>query len=324
MRRQLNALKIKGAVLAIDRGQVLLDYATSNAADTSYLINSVQKSMTAAMVMKLAQDGRLRLGDRLSRFYPEIPGAEKIKIRRLLTMTAGLDLKEGAKLGRRHFVSDEDSIERDAAKTVFKPEMLGHWFYSSLNYIYLCGIMSKVTGKSYEQLFREMYVKPLHLKRTEFLWSPEAKLIGSGLVTGKTYEDGHYNAVKHSTALRHVRNELGAGSVVMSNHDLAKTMRYILAGSMLSKASKRFLYQAGPPAYYSGGFYMNRELKTKKANGAGEGYYTFVRTTDDGQTMLIVQSNETRPGGFDELKSGIDEIMLKLLGAKASSENTSL
>lgn len=314
MRQKVDALEVKGSVLVIRGGKVLLDYATDNTTDTSYLINSVQKSMTAAMVMRLVQEGKLSLKDRLSKFYPEIPSAKKIKIENLLAMTAGLDLKPGTKLGRKHFVSDKDNIRSDIAKTIFTPKILGKWHYSSLNYVYLCGIITEITGKSYEQLFRQTFIKPLQLKHTEFLWSKPEKIIASSLVPGKVFRDGRYDVIKHKAALRDAHNELGAGSVVMSNHDLAKVMRYILAGNLLNANSRKLLYQAKPPSYYNGGLYNKKDLKIKIANGAGEGYYTFVRTTNDAKTMMIIQSNNTREGMFDFLKTQINQLMLQLLG----------
>ncbi|WEV36974.1 serine hydrolase domain-containing protein [Lactobacillus sp. ESL0677] len=321
MRQKIDALGIKGSVLVIKNGKTLLDYATENTTDTSYLINSVQKSMTAAMVMHEVQKGKLNLHDHLSKFYPEIPGAKKITIKNLLTMTAGLDLKPGAKLGRKHFISDDDNINHDAARTIFTSKLLGQWHYSSLNYIYLCGIMSQITGQSYEQLFRESYIKPLQLKHTAFLWSKSEKIIGSGLVPGMIYHHGRYITVKHKAALRDARNELGAGSVVMSNEDVAKVMHYILAGKILTNASRKLLYEAGPPVYYNGGLYNNIKYNVKTANGAGEGYYTFMRTTDNGKTMMIIQSNQTKAGQFVILKAEINQIMGRLIGLKSGSEN---
>ena len=265
MRQQIDALGIKGSVLVIRKGKVLLNYADSNTTDTSYLINSAQKSLTAAMVMRLVQDGKLSLQDRLSKFYPEIPGAKKIKIEHLLAMRAGLHLKPGAKLGRKHFVSDQDNIACDVKKTVFDPKLLGKWHYSSLNYVYLCGIITKVTNKSYEQLFHETYVEPLKLKHTEFLWSKPHRILKSGLVPGFFYRNGHYDIIKHEAALRDAHND---------------------------------------------------KQKTKLANGAGEGYYTFMRTTNDAKTMIIIQSNRTRKNEFDKLKKSVNQVMRQLLESK--------
>lgn len=311
MRQQIDALKIKGSVLVIKDNKTLLDYATNNATDTSYLINSVQKSMTAALVMRLVQTGKLSLQDPLSKFYPAIPGSKKIKLANLISMTAGLSLRPGSQLGSRTFKSDQANLEHNIAKTIFVPKMLGKWYYSSLNYIYLCGILSQVTGKSYEKLFRDTYIKPLKLKHTEFLWAKSAQLLNTGFIPGKVYKKGRYFLVKAKTALSDAHNELGAGSIVMSNHDLAKVIHYLLAGKFLSSKSRKLLYQAGSPSFYNGGFYNNSKFKI--ANGAGEGYYTFLRSTKDGKTMLIIQSDRTRMGQFASLKPQIDKIMKSLI-----------
>jgi CubicO group peptidase (beta-lactamase class C family) len=313
VRQQIDSLGIKGSVLVIKNGKTLLDYALNNATDTSYLINSVQKSMTAAMLMRLVQTKKLSLQDRLSKFYPEIPGAKKITIKNLLTMTAGLDLKPGEKLGQKKFKSDQDNIQADVQKTIFVPEMLGKWYYSSLNYVYLCGIMTKITKRSYEQLFRDAYVVPLKLRHTEFLWSKSDRIVATKLVPGMVYHKGYYETVKHQAALKAARNELGAGSIVMSNQDIAKVMHYILAGKFLTSKSRKLLYKVSPPLSYNGGLYNNNLLKTKTANGAGEGYYTFMRSTNDAKTMIIIQSNKTRIGEFSVLKKQIDKIMVQLL-----------
>ena len=73
----------------------VLNYATNNSTDTSYLINSVQKSMTAAMVMREVQKGKLSLDYKLSKYYPNVDGADSVKISNLLDMTSGLDLQQG-------------------------------------------------------------------------------------------------------------------------------------------------------------------------------------------------------------------------------------
>ena len=88
MRRAINRLGIKGSVLVTSNMKPVLNYATNNSTDTSYLINSVQKSMTAAMVMREVQKGKLSLKDKLSKYYPNVAGAQKVRISNLLDMTS--------------------------------------------------------------------------------------------------------------------------------------------------------------------------------------------------------------------------------------------
>ena len=46
-----------------------------------------------------------------------------------------------------------------------------------------------------------------------------------------------------------------------------------------------------------------------------------MRSSNNAQTILIIQSNKTREGEFDQLKGQINQIMLELLGRKARSAN---
>ena len=306
----------KGSVTVIRNGKTWLNYATGNKPDTSYLINSVQKSMTATLVMREVEKGKLSLDDTVSEFYPNVPGGDYVKISNLLNMTSGLDLKKGKKLGTKVFVSDKDNLKHDIKKTTFNKNKLGKWHYTAINYVLLCGIISKIENKSYEQLFRSTFIKPLKLQNTEFLWSNKEKLKATNWVPGYVFndEDQAYERVPHKKAVLAAHNELGAGSIVMSNHDLMKTIKYILTGNVLSDQSRSVLFKGQKPKYYNGGFYNWSEYKI--ANGAGEGYYTFMRATPDAKNMIIIQSNLTTKGKFKVYKDEVNNIMSMMLSMK--------
>lgn len=316
MRQAINRMGVKGSVTVIRNGKTWLNYATGNEADTSYLINSVQKSMTATMVMREVEKGKLSLEDTVSEFYPQVPGADHVKISNLLNMTSGLDLKKGKKLGTKVFVSDKDNLKHDIKKTTFSMKKLGKWHYTAINYVLLCGIISKIEHKSYEQLFRRTFIKPLNLQNTEFLWSDKEKLAESHWVPGYVFNDidQAYERVPHKKAVLDAHNELGAGSVVMSNHDLMKTIKYILTGNVLSDQSRSVLFKGKLPKFYNGGFYNWSEYKI--ANGAGEGYYTFMRATPDAKNIIIIQSNRTTKGKFKAYKNEVNNIMSMMLSLK--------
>lgn len=300
-------MHIKGSVLVIKNGKPWLKYATANKTDTSYLINSVQKSMTAALIMQLVQKKKLSLNDKLSKFYPDVPGASQVTVENILNMTSGLDIAPGESLGTENFVSEHDNMQSNIKKTVFDKDSLGKWKYTSLNYIYLCGILSKIENKDYTQIFKEAYIDKLNLKHTEFLWASKQKLLASHWVPGYEKKNGKYVKVPYKDAVREAHNELGAGSIVMSNHDIEVVMKYILGGKMLTEASKKKLYAAKAPSYYNGGFYNRPTYKA--ANGAGEGYNTFFRSTNDGKDMIIIQSNKIKAGKFDKMRQKLNNIM---------------
>ncbi|MFY7816625.1 MAG: serine hydrolase domain-containing protein [Chryseobacterium taeanense] len=56
----------------------------------TFQIGSITKSMTAMMIFKLIEKNNLDLNDKLSKFYPKIPNADKITISQMLSHTSGL------------------------------------------------------------------------------------------------------------------------------------------------------------------------------------------------------------------------------------------
>ncbi len=89
-----------GAILVAKDGQPLIkkgygmadrEAKRANAPDTLYDIGSVTKLFTAAGVLRLEQDGKLRLSDTLGRFFSFAPADKKeITVEQLLSHTGGL------------------------------------------------------------------------------------------------------------------------------------------------------------------------------------------------------------------------------------------
>ena len=59
-------------------------------ADTHFRIASVTKTMTAAVILQLAQEGKLQLDDPVSKYVAEVPNGDNITLAELLEMRSGL------------------------------------------------------------------------------------------------------------------------------------------------------------------------------------------------------------------------------------------
>jgi CubicO group peptidase (beta-lactamase class C family) len=59
-------------------------------ADTHFRIASNTKTMTAAVIVLLAQEGKLRFDDPVSKYVSDVPNGDKITISELLKMPSGL------------------------------------------------------------------------------------------------------------------------------------------------------------------------------------------------------------------------------------------
>src|SRR2546423_2638759 len=92
-------LLVPGAVVLLrtPQGEFTVSYGTTllganspPSADTHFRIASNTKTMTAAVIVLLAQEGKLSLEDPVSKYVSGVPDGDKITITELLKMRSGL------------------------------------------------------------------------------------------------------------------------------------------------------------------------------------------------------------------------------------------
>jgi len=140
--------------------------------EPAFLAYSITKTFTAALILKLCEEGRLGLEDRLVRWFPRVAHADRISLRQLLNHTGGVPDYGGLPAyheGVRSSPSTPWSFERFAAETFekglwFEPGQ--EWAYSNPGYMLLKRVAEVVTGASYRGLISERIVAPLGLRRT--------------------------------------------------------------------------------------------------------------------------------------------------------------
>src|SRR5713101_10003345 len=71
-------------------GNTLLGAISPPRADTHFRIASNTKTMTAAVIVLLAREGKLSLDDSVSKYVPGVPDGDNITIAELLKMRSGL------------------------------------------------------------------------------------------------------------------------------------------------------------------------------------------------------------------------------------------
>src|SRR5207245_9110436 len=95
----IKELLIPGAVVllctpqgdfTVTYGTTLLGATTPPRSDTHFRIASNTKTMTAAIIVLLAREGRLSFDDPVSKYVPGVPNGDKITIAELLKMRSGL------------------------------------------------------------------------------------------------------------------------------------------------------------------------------------------------------------------------------------------
>lgn len=172
VRSTMEAEKIPGLILAVARGGTQhvrtygladLEHLVAVKPDTVFQSGSTGKQFTAAAVMLLVQDGKLRLDDPVASHFPEAPpGWRNITVRHLLTHTSGLPDygdAEGFIDLRRDYTEDE--LVAAATKLTLEFEPGTQWAYSNTGYLLLGVLIHRVSGKFYGDVLKERIFKPL-------------------------------------------------------------------------------------------------------------------------------------------------------------------
>ncbi|MGH7713659.1 MAG: serine hydrolase domain-containing protein [Gemmatimonadaceae bacterium] len=181
MTREMRARRIPGAAIAIvDDGKVVLKraYGIANLeTDTPVSLNSVfelasvTKQFTAAAIMLLVEDGKVRLDDPINNYFDQPPETWKgLTIRQLLTHTAGL--QAGAVVNHQGspllYISTKQAYEMIAARPLFLAPGT-HGFYADAGYFLLGMITEKASGMPWRAFMQRRIFDPLQLTQSSVL-----------------------------------------------------------------------------------------------------------------------------------------------------------
>ena len=125
-----------------------------------FRIASIGKTYTAVMILQLAEEGKLKLTDTLSKFFPQIPNAGKITIWQMLSHRSGIpDISRDSDPQRnwKNGITKEENLALIARATPeFEPGTKQS--YSNSGYFVLSLVLEKVTRKSYADALEERII----------------------------------------------------------------------------------------------------------------------------------------------------------------------
>lgn len=207
--------------------------------EPSFLIYSVTKTFTAALFLLLQESGELSLADRLDGWFPEVPRAEYITLRRLLAHTAGIPDYGG--LAAYHDAVRETpsrawKFERYGAETYAKGLLFEPgegWAYSNPGYMLLRRIAERVTGLPYARTIDERIVKPLGLGGTMVVEGPADLADLAPATSAALSTDGSPRDVRQ----HYDPGWVSHGVLASTACDVARFLAGLFAGRLLSPAS---------------------------------------------------------------------------------------
>jgi CubicO group peptidase (beta-lactamase class C family) len=133
---------------------------------------TVATAYLSTLLLRLADEGKVDLGDRLSKWLPDVRGARRVTLRMLAAMTAGYhdyatdprmtDLRYANPFG---VISTRDQLRLALERPLqFAPG--SNWSYSHSNYVLLGRALSRITGMPLAVALRRMVLRPLGLRDT--------------------------------------------------------------------------------------------------------------------------------------------------------------
>ena len=158
-------LVIKNGKIVREKGYGLanVEHQVPVGAKTVFQSGSVGKTFTAALIMLLAEDGKLSLDDKVSKHLTGTPKQwEAITIGHLLTHTAGLG-DPYQKLDFRKDYTDQELIALEAAIPMLSAPG-EKYSYSNMGYHLLGFIANQAGGKFYGEQLRERIFAPLKMR----------------------------------------------------------------------------------------------------------------------------------------------------------------
>jgi D-alanyl-D-alanine carboxypeptidase len=255
-------LRTPQGTFAFGVGATELGGTTPPRADTSFRIASNTKTMTAAVIVQLVQEGKLRFDDRVSHYVQGIPNGDDITIRQLLKMRSGLS----------NYTSEPElaqSLDRDSTRVWTAEELLALAFkhppafapgteydYCNTNYLLLGLIAEKLEGKPLVRIFQDRLFRPLGMKAT-LLPASTSNAIPEPYTHGYLYGSSSYALVDapypadliaaaeagtlkpNDDTHQNPSYAFAAGGVISTADDLATWMRALVGGKVLDAAYQR-------------------------------------------------------------------------------------
>jgi CubicO group peptidase (beta-lactamase class C family) len=269
---------------------------------TMFQSGSVGKTFTAALVMLLAQDGKLSLDDPIAKHLANTPKAwEGITIRHLLTHTSGLG-DPYAKLDLTKDYSEEELIALEAQIPVlFAPGE--KWSYSNMGYHLLGFICNKAGGKFYGDQLHERIFAPLDMG-TRII--SEADIIPH---RARGYERKGGQTVNQSWVAPRL-NTTADGSLYLTARDLAKWDLALYGDKVLPASVRQASWTPaklndGSATNYGYGWQLfdRNGHKTIAHGGAWQGFRAqLYRFVDDRLSVVVLANSATaRPNKLGDI-----------------------
>jgi CubicO group peptidase (beta-lactamase class C family) len=287
------ALGFDGQVLVEKHGKLLADGAygfadrergVRNDRDTAFGIASQTKQFTAAAILILESQGKLRVEDTIANFLANVPDDKRdITLHQLMTHTSGL--MQGDIVPDFADVTPEELVRKILASERKPP---GTFRYSNAGYTLLAAIIERASGKPYAAFLRDEIFRPAGMSHSGVIGVDvprKAAVAYRGLIpqgSAKTWKSNW--------------RTWGGGDVFSTARDLYR-WELVLRTGRFAKMFEPYVKLPDSEDQYGYGWFTSPKL-IEHGGDTEKGYHcAFRRYVADGVT-LIITGNRTEVNGM--------------------------
>ena len=290
-----------GSILIARGGKILVskgygranrELDVPNTPQTKFRLGSVTKQFTAMAILRLQQQGKLTVQDRICAYIPQCPAAwQAITIHQLLTHTSGLwnftDLPDYQRTKTLPSTPSQTLARVKDKPLLFTPG--AGYSYSNTGYVLLGYIIEKVAKKLYPLVLREQIFAPLQMRNTGYDTSIVLPQRAAGYTAG-----GQFNADYIDMSIPHA-----AGGLYSTVEDLYRWDQALSTDKLVPQAALATMFTAHAmfPPPREGGYGYGWEIfkvhdrRVTAHLGGIEGFSAGITRFPDDKVTVIVLSN---------------------------------
>jgi CubicO group peptidase (beta-lactamase class C family) len=323
--------RVAGAAVAVLRdrkvvfskgyGRANLELAAPVNEHTVFRIGSLTKQFTAAGVLLLAEQGKLKIDDKLSRYRPDFPRASEVTLRDLLDHTSGI-----------HNFTESSVIDKISTSGATVPELIADiagqsplydftpgtgWWYSNSNYALLGAVIEKVSGQTWAAFMKSEIFDKLGMADTA---ADDARDVVPGRASGYSLINGTPRRFRNAD-FTNMSVPYAAGALRSTVEDMARWNVGLFGGKLLQPQSLKEMLAPGrlrngaetqtaiawpggksfppPPGYVPGPYAFGLDHHSENGrriighDGSIAGFDAVMQTyIDEGLTIIVLTNTD--------------------------------
>ncbi len=283
-----------------------------------YSIGSISKQFTAAAVLLLAEQGKLSLGDPVSRFMPNLTRGNEVTIRELLSHTSGYQdywPQDYVPPFMLQSITADKILDQWARKPLdFDPGT--EWQYSNTNFVIAGLIVEKASGEPLLQFLSEHIFAPLGMKSVINI--DQSRLAETDATGYLRYAVGPLRlAPKEGKGWLFAAGELAMPAEDLAKWDISMINRSVLRPASYAEMEREIVLKNGVGTRYGLGVSVRQESGQRAIEHGGEvsGFTAHNIVFPEARKAVVVLVNEDSVEASSDIARKISDLLFREVDA---------